>query len=80
MTCKIWSCQNEKVKQNKWNFQPRKNRGAVSEIAPSIKSLGVGSKIFKLGPYTGTLEELKEFAHLKGMATLRMGAVNIRTA
>jgi hypothetical protein len=80
MTCKIWQCQNERVKQNKWNFQPRKSRGQVSEIAPSIKSLGVGSKIFKLGRYEGTLEELKEFAALKGIATLRMGAVNIRTA
>lgn len=80
MTCKIWTCQNEKVKQNKWNFQPRRNRGLVGEIEPKIKSLGVGSKLYKLGPYEGSLDDLKEFAALKGMATLSLGCVKIKVA
>lgn len=80
MQCKIWSSNSLRAKRNGWDFKPRKMRGQVSEIAPKIKSLGVGSKIFKLGPYEGTLEELKEFAALKGMVSLKMGSVNIRVA
>lgn len=80
MTCKIWSCDNTKAKKNNWHFAPKKLRGQVSEIQPKIKSLSVGSKVYKLGPYEGTLEELKEFARIKGMVSLKMGAVNIKVA
>ncbi len=80
MTCKIWQCESTKPKKNSWHFQPRKNRGAVSEIAPSIKSLGVGSKVYKLGPYEGSLEDLKEFAQIKGMVSLSLGCVKIKVA
>lgn len=80
MTCKIWSCDNTKAKKNNWHFAPKKLRGTVSEIAPKIKSLGVGSKTYKFGPYEGTLEELKEFARIKGMATLSLGCVKIKVA
>jgi hypothetical protein len=80
MTCKIWSCESVKSKGNKWDFQPKNQRGLVSEIAPKIKSVGVGSKIFKLGPYQGTIEELKEFARIKGMDSLSMGAIKIKVA
>jgi hypothetical protein len=52
----------------------------VSEIAPKIKSVGIGSKIFKLGPYQGTIEELKEFARIKGMDSLSVGAIKIKVA
>jgi hypothetical protein len=80
MTCKIWSCENTKVKKNNWHFAPKKQRGTVSEIAPKIKSLGVGSKVYKLGPYEGSLEDLKEFARIKNIPSLKMGAVNIRVS
>lgn len=75
MTCKIWSCANSKVKKNNWNFQTKKQRGELPDLPSTIKPVAFGSKIYKMGPYEGTLEELKEFAAFKGKTALRNGAV-----
>lgn len=80
MTCKIWSCANSKVKKNTWNFQPKKLRGQLPKLSPTIKPVAFGSKIYRFGPYEGTLDELKEFAAMKGLATLKNGAITYKVA
>lgn len=80
MTSKIWSCANSKAKKNNWHFAPKKLRGNLPELSPKIKPTTFGSKIYRLGPYEGTLEELKEFAAMKGMTRLTNGAVSYKVA
>lgn len=80
LTSTIWSCANAKTKKNVWNFQPRTRRGKVAELSPVIKPVAFGSKIYKMGAYTGTLDELKEFAAMKGLARLCNGAISYKTA
>ena len=75
MTCKIWSCANSKVKKNTWNFRTKKERGELPDLPSTIKPVAFGSKIYKMGPYEGTLDELREFAAFKGKTALRNGAV-----
>lgn len=79
MACKIWSCANSKVNRKSWNFIPKKERGKVADLSPVIKPVSFGSKIYRLGSYTGTLDELKEFAAMKGLSTLRNGIVTYKT-
>jgi hypothetical protein len=78
--CKIWSCANSKAKKNNWHFAAKKQRGNLPELSPKIKPVAFGSKVYKMGPYQGTLEELKEFAAMKGMTRLTNGAVSYKVA
>lgn len=77
---KTWSAAPTKSKKNHWNYLPAKLRGQLSEISPVIKPKTFGSKIYKLGPYEGSLDELKEFAAFKGLTTLKNGAIVYKTA
>ena len=78
--CKIWSCANSKVNRKSWNFVSKKERGKVADLSPVIKPVSFGSKIYRLGPYTGSLDELKEFAAMKGLSILKNGIVTYKTA
>lgn len=80
LTSIIWSCANAKTKKNIWNFRPKKVRGEVVDLSPVIKPVTFGSKIYRLGHYEGTLDELKEFAKMKGLSTLRNGIVTYKVA
>lgn len=77
---KTWSAAQPKVKKNHWNYLPTKLRSQLAEISPVIKPKTFGSKIYKLGPYEGTLEELKQFAAFKGLTTLKCGVVKYKVA
>jgi len=80
MRAKIWSCANSKVEKTNWSFAPKKERGSLPELSPKIKQVAFGSKVYRLGPYSGTLDELKEFAAMKGMTCLQNGAVIYKVA
>jgi hypothetical protein len=80
MRAKIWSCANSKVKKTNWSFALKKERGSLPEISSTIKPKTFGSKIYKMGPYEGTLEELKEFAAIKNLPVLRNGAISYKVA
>jgi len=77
---KTWSAAPTKAKKNHWNYLPAKLRGQLPEISSTIKPKTFGSKIYKLGPYEGSLEELKEFAAFKGLTTLTNGAIRYKVA
>lgn len=77
---KTWSAAPTKPKKNTWNFLSPKMRGQLPEISSVIKPVAFGSKIYRLGPYSGTLAELKEFAAMKGLTTLKNGAIVYKTA
>ena len=80
MQPKIWSCVNAKTAKNKWNFHPKKTRGQVAELSSTIKPETFGSKVYKMGPYRGTLNELKEFAKMKNFSHLTNGAIRYKVA
>lgn len=63
-----------------WNFLSAKNRGAIAELPDFIKPLKVGGDKYSFGQYVGSLEDIKEFAALKGKTALKMGAVKIQLA
>ena len=74
----IWNSARVKSIKKTWNFLKKKDRGTLPELPDTIKPIAFRSKIFKWGPYQGTLEDLKHFAKLKGRGVLRMGCVKIK--
>ncbi len=76
----VWNPPFKKQKKLLWNFVPKKSRGEVSDLPSTIKPIAFRSKIFKWGPYQGTIEEIKEFAKLKGIQTLQSGAIKYKVA
>ena len=75
---KTWAAAPTKPKKNSWNFLSPKMRGQLPEISSTIKPKTFGSKIYKMGPYEGTLAELKEFAAIKNLPVLRNGAISYK--
>lgn len=63
-----------------WNFLSAKNRGEVPELPDCIKPVKFGSNQYSFGQYVGSLEDIKEWAAMKGKTALKMGAVKIKLA
>lgn len=76
----VWSAARAKVSKKHWSFKNARNRGNLPELPPKIKQIGFRTGVFQFGPYKGTLEEIKEFARMKGLESLKCGAVNYKTA
>lgn len=75
----VWSMARAKVSNKNWSFRPedkrRKNISATPEFLEIKMTKG---RLYKVGNYEGaTLEEVKEFARLKNMPALKMGAIRI---
>lgn len=77
---KSWNAAQPKFKKKSWEFQKAKSRGQLPELSSVIKPVTFGSKVYRLGPYEGTLKELKEFAAFKGMTVLRNGIITYKVA
>ena len=77
---KTWNAAQPKFKKKSWEFQKAKSRGQLPELSSVIKPITFGSKVYRFGPYEGTLAELKEFAALKGIPSLRNGIITYKTA
>lgn len=77
---KSWNAAQPKFKKKSWEFQKAKTRGQLPELSSVIKPVAFGSKVYRLGPYEGTLAELKEFAAFKGMTVLRNGIITYKVA
>jgi hypothetical protein len=80
LASKTWNAARPKVKKNHWNYLPVKLRSQLAELSPVIKPVAFGSKVYRLGSYTGTVDELKEFAAMKGLKSLRCGVVKYKVA
>jgi hypothetical protein len=87
---KAWNSAHSKVKKNNWHFVGKRSRVSLPEIAPVIKMVVSNgakgriqtgeTKLYRLGEYTGTLDEIKEFAAFKGISHLTMGCLKIKVA
>lgn len=75
----VWRSPFRRQKSVKWNFLPKRQRGSLAEMPDKIKCLKVGGDKYKFGQYTGTLKEIKEFARIKGINSLKMGGITIKT-
>ena len=86
LICKVWNSAHSKPKKNNWHLLGKRQRSELPELPNKIKPVTNGkikageTKIYRYGPYTGTLEEIKEFAAFKGENFLTMGAVRIKLA
>lgn len=76
----IWNAARAKVSKKHWSFNKKRDRGNLPELPEKIKQIGFNTGIFKFGPYRGTLEEIKEFAKMKGLKSLKCGAINYKVA
>ena len=74
----IWHSARVKTKKNIWNFRSSRERMALPELPTKIKPVSFGSKVYQWGPYQGTLEEIKDFARTKKIATLTNGAIKYK--
>lgn len=80
LASKTWNAARPKAQKNHWNYLPAKLRNQLAELSPVIKPVAFGSKIHRLGAYTGTIEELREFAAIKGLTVLQCGVVKYKVA
>lgn len=76
----VWHSPFKREKKRLWNFLPKAQRGQIAELPTKIKQIGFNSKIFKFGPYQGSLEDIKEFARMKGMDFVSNGAIKYKIA
>lgn len=76
----IWDSARIKEKKKMWNFHSARTRGKVAELPNKIKPKAFRSPIYIFGPYEGTLEEIKQFARMKGLTHLQNGAIKYRVA
>ncbi len=76
----IWNAARAKVSKRHWSFHNAKTRGKIADLPTTIKPIAFKSPIFKWGQYRGTLEEIKEFARMKGIPMLTNGAVKYKVA
>ena len=79
MSSSIWQSPRFKHQKKLWNFAKKKDRGETSELPPKIKRLDFKGDKYKFGPYVGTLADIKEFARMKGLDFVQVGAVKYRT-
>jgi hypothetical protein len=76
----IWNAARAKVSKRHWSFKTAKTRGKLPELPEKIKKVGFNTGIFQFGPYRGTIEEIKEFAKIKGIDCLTNGAIKYKVA
>lgn len=76
----IWNSARVKTKKKLWNFLPKNQRGSLPELPATIKPIAFRSKIFKWGPYQGTIEDILDFAKYKGVKSLKSGAITYKVA
>lgn len=76
----IWNAARAKVSKKHWSFVNARNRGKLPELPEKIKKVGFNTGIFQFGPYRGTIEEIKEFAKMKGIDCLINGAIKYKVA
>lgn len=76
----IWNAARAKVSKRHWSFHNAKTRGKIADLPTTIKPIAFKSPIFKWGQYRGTLEEIKEFAKMKGVSMLTNGAIKYKVA
>lgn len=74
----IWDSARIKAKKKMWNFVSARERGKIPELPTKLKAVGFRTGIFQLGEYRGTLEDLKEFALMKGVLCLTHGAIKYK--
>ena len=82
MISKAWNSAHSPSKKNMWNFRKLRERSALPAMPEKIKRVGKddsGKDVYTFGQYRGCLADVKEFAAFKGLASLKMGAVTIRT-
>lgn len=79
-TNSIWNSARSKASKKHWSFRNSKARGELPELPEKIKQIGFNTGIFKFGPYRGTLEEIKEFAKIKGINCLTNGAIKYKVS
>jgi hypothetical protein len=75
----IWAAPRIKPKKRLWNFVPSKERGQIAELSPKLKRLGFKSDQYKFGEYIGNLADIKEFAAMRGIEFVTVGAVKYKT-
>jgi mannose/fructose/N-acetylgalactosamine-specific phosphotransferase system component IID len=75
----IWKSARTKNNRRLWNYVRKSERGKLPELSPVLKKLSFRGDKYKMGPYEGTLEELREFAAFKGMPFLQVGAIKYKT-
>ena len=80
MQSSVWASAHTATKKRLWNFLPKKERGQIAELPTKLRKLAFAGDEYKLGPYVGTLAELKAFARIKGIETLTCGAIKYKTA
>ncbi len=76
----VWHSPFRKEKKKLWNFKPARERGQLAELPTKIKPISFGSKIYVWGQYRGTLEDIKDFARIKGFPMLQNGAIKYKIA
>ena len=75
----IWAAPRIKPKTNNWNFRRKRERGVIAELSPKIKRLSFKGDEYKFGPYVGNLADIKEFAAMRGIEFVTVGAVKYKT-
>lgn len=75
----VWQSPFRRQKSINWNFLPKRQRGQLAEMPDKIKCVKVDGDKYKFSQYTGTLKEIKEFARIKGINSLKMGGITIKT-
>lgn len=68
----------KKEKKRLWNFRSVRERGQLAELPTKIKPVTFGSKVYQFGIYQGTLDDIKEFAKMKGCSLLTNGAIKYK--
>ncbi len=68
----------KREKKKAWNFRAARDRGQLAELPTKIKPISFGSKIYVWGQYRGTLEDIKDFARIKGISLLTNGAIKYK--
>lgn len=72
----VWDSSLVKTRKKLWNYLRKKDRGTLpNEEGKIVRTKG---GLYKFGPYTDTLENLKEFAKIRGLNSLKMGCVNVK--
>jgi hypothetical protein len=75
----IWQSPRFKHQKRLWNFASKKDRGQVAELPPKLKKLGFKGDKYQFGQYIGSLADIKEFAAMKGISFVSVGAVKYKT-
>ena len=75
----VWSMARAQKNNRNWSFcPPDKRRKDISATPEFLEIKMTKGRLYKVGHYEGaTLGEIKEFAQMKNMPALKMGAIRI---